>query len=98
MLASARHRPQARWAYDDPPPDLAALTAAYAFGIARNHPFVDGNERTALVVARLFLLINGFEVAASGAEKYAVFMAPAAGRMDEDELGAWLHERLLPAR
>lgn len=98
MLASALHRPQARWAYGEPRPDLAALAAAYAFGIARNHPFVDGNKRTALVVARIFLLLNGVTIAATSAEKFTTIMALADGRMEENELAHWLRERLVSER
>ncbi len=60
LLLSALARPQHLLAYGDPSPDAAALASAYAFGIARNHPFIDGNKRTALVAARTFLLIYSF--------------------------------------
>ena len=59
LLASALARPQNLLAYAESPPDLASLAAAYAYGIARNHPFVDGNKRTALVATRTFLILNG---------------------------------------
>ena len=59
LLSSALARPQNLFAYGDPSPDLAALAAAYAFGIARDYPFLDGNKRTALIAARTFLLLNG---------------------------------------
>ncbi len=90
LLASALARPKNCLAYSDPPPDLAALAAAYAYGIARNHPFVDGNKRTAFVVCRTFLKLNGQHVAASQEEKYRVFLRLAEGRLDEDELADWI--------
>ena len=94
LLDSALHRPLTLWQYGEPKPDLAGLASAYAFGIARNHPFVDGNKRTAFVICRLFLLLNGWEIAASQAEKYTAFIALAAGRMSEAELADWLRKHL----
>ena len=78
-LASALERPRNRLAYGNPPPDLADLAAAYGFGIARNHPFADGNKRTALIVMRLFLTLNGAELVATAEEKYNAIMALAEG-------------------
>lgn len=94
-LASALQRPKDRLAYADPAPDLAELAAAYGFGIARNHPFVDGNKRTALVVMRLFLRLNGADLVASPEEKYAAMMALAAGGMDEVGLADWLRQHIV---
>ena len=71
---------------------LARLAAAYAFGIVRNHPFLDGNKRTGLVVAFVFLELNGVEVRACEEEAYEVFMRLAAGKMSERELGEWLEK------
>ena len=88
LLDSALQRPLDKFAYGEP--DLFDLAAAYAFGIARNHPFTDGNKRTALVACRTFLLINGYELAATREEKYETFLALAAGALDEDGLAAWL--------
>ncbi|WP_461308602.1 type II toxin-antitoxin system death-on-curing family toxin, partial [Albidovulum sp.] len=65
------------------------------FGIARNHPFVDGNKRTALVVMRLFLRLNGADLVASPEEKYVATMALAAGEMDEVGLADWLRQRIV---
>ena len=84
LLASALTRPQNRWAYGDV--DAAELAAAYAYGIARNHPFVDGNKRTAWVLARVFLAINGHELTFSANEAIAVMLALAAGELGEAEL------------
>ena len=96
LLASALARPKNLFAYSDPPADLASLAAAYAFGIARNHAFVDGNKRTAFVVCRTFLLLNGLTLAASQEEKYTAFLRLASGELGEDELAAWIRERSMP--
>jgi death-on-curing protein len=90
LLESALSRPRNLAAYGTP--DAADLAAAYAYGIARNHPFVDGNKRTALVVAETFLLLNGRELEASDAEVVIVFLALAAGELDEAELAEWFRE------
>lgn len=96
LLASALARPRHRFAYAGQDITLAELAAAYAFGIARNHPFVDGNKRTALVVAFLFLRLNGCTVTASQEETYRTFLALAAGELDEAGLAAWLAARCQP--
>ncbi len=89
LLTSALERPKSLLAYGDPAPDLAALAAAYAWGVARNHPFADGNKRTALVLLRLFLRLNGADLMASGAEKYDTMMRLAAGELSEEALAGW---------
>ena len=94
LLQSALARPQNLLAYGDPPPDLASLAAAYAYGIARNHPFVDGNKRTALIVARLFLLLNGMNLVATQEEKYSTFLSLASGELSEEELANWVRVHL----
>ncbi len=94
LLQSALARPQNLLGYGDPPPDLAGLAAAYAFGIARNHPFVDGNKRTALIVARLFLLLNGMDLVATQEEKYSTFLTLAASELPEEELANWVRAHL----
>ena len=86
-LESALSRPINRWAYGEHDP--AALAAAYAFGIARNHPFVDGNKRTAWVLARLFLALNGAALSFEPAEAIRVMLALAAGECSEEELADW---------
>ncbi|TXC73718.1 type II toxin-antitoxin system death-on-curing family toxin [Sphingorhabdus soli] len=91
-LASAMARPRNLAGYGDP--DAAALAAAYAFGIARNHPFVDGNKRTAAVVAETFLALNGHRLKASDAELVVTFVALAAGELTEDELAHWLRTHI----
>ena len=88
LLLSALARPENLVAYGDP--DVAALAAAYAFGIARNHPFVDGNKRTALVTAAVFLMENGHELVASEADAALTFLALAAGEVTEQALADWI--------
>ena len=94
-LESAMMRPQNLAEYGEP--DVAALAAAYAFGLARNHPFVDGNKRTAAVVSETFLAINGYALGASDAELVVVFVALAAGELSEHELADWFRTRLSTA-
>src|SRR5215211_8338388 len=90
LLLSALARPQNLLAYGEPAPDLASLAAAYAYGIARNHPFVDGNKRTALVAARTFLILNGVDLDATQDEKVLTFLNLAEGVMSEEELAEWI--------
>ena len=92
MLDSAMARPQNLAQYGDP--DAAALAAAYAFGIARNHPFTDGNKRTAAVVSETFLMLNGYALGATDAELVVAFVALAAGELSEDELADWFRQHL----
>ena len=92
LLQSALARPENLAAYGDP--DAAALAAAYAFGIARNHPFTDGNKRTAAVSALLFLVHNGIGFQIGEAELVVMTLALAAGELTEDEVAAWLRDRL----
>jgi death on curing protein len=87
MLESALGRPVNQWAYGED--DRIALAAAYAFGVARNHPFVDGNKRTAWVLSRLFLKLNGVEIHFSPADAIQIVLALAAGELSEDELADW---------
>ncbi|MBF0187085.1 MAG: type II toxin-antitoxin system death-on-curing family toxin [Magnetococcales bacterium] len=94
LLDSALARPQNRHVYGDPSPSLAALAASYAFGIARNHPFVDGNKRTAFVTCLLFLRLNGKSVVADPEEKYRIFLQLAEGSLDEEALMHWISDHL----
>lgn len=96
MLDSALARPRNVYAYSDKPPDLAQLAAAYAFGIARNHPFIDGNKRAAYVVARTFLLRNGMDLTVEYAEQYRMFLALGEGSVTEDALAQWIREQITP--
>lgn len=86
-LGSALARPRNQWEYGEN--DLCALAASYAFGIARNHPFADGNKRTAWVLARSFLTLNATELAFEPLEALRTVQALAAGELSEDELANW---------
>jgi death on curing protein len=95
LLLSALARPRNIAAYGTP--DLADLAAAYAVGIARNHAFVDGNKRTAIVVAAgVFLPINGYELTASNEEIVRVVLAVADGSMSEPDLATWFRQWMRP--
>jgi death-on-curing protein len=92
LFESALARPRNLAAYGEP--DVAALAASYAFGLARNHPFVDGNKRTAAVVMEAFLNLNGAILNATDPEIVVAILALAAGELGEEELAAWLRERI----
>ena len=92
MMESALARPVNRWSYGED--DLATLVAAYAFGIARNHPFVDGNKRTAWVLARLFLALNGATLSFEPDEAIGAMLALASGGLSEEAMADWFRERL----
>lgn len=96
LLESAMARPQNLVAYGEP--DAAQLAAAYAFGIARNHPFADGNKRTAAVVSETFLVLNGYQLVASDAELVVAFLSLAAGELTEEEMADWFRTNLAPAQ
>ena len=93
LLASALARPKNLVSYDSP--DLAACAAAYGFGIACNHPFVDGNKRTAFVVTALFAAVNGCELVANDAESVVVMLAVADGTLDETAFATWVRNHLV---
>lgn len=95
LLESAMARPRNIAVYE-PDADIARLAAAYAFGIAKNHPFIDGNKRTALVACRTFLLLNGYQLTATPTEKYLTFLSLAEGSVSEEELADWLREKIVP--
>jgi death-on-curing protein len=92
LLESALARPVNVWVYGEDGP--AALAAAYAYGVARNHPFVDGNKRTAWVLARLFLVLNGHRLRYTVADATAAMLALAAGELSGDEMADWFRARL----
>jgi death-on-curing protein len=94
LLESALSRPRNLFAYQTP--DLAALASGYAFGIVRNHPFLDGNKRTALATCRAFLLLNGFAIDATQDEKAFQILRLAASEISEEQFSEWLRERLVP--
>jgi death on curing protein len=94
LLDSALARPLQMLAYGDPEPDLADLATALAHGIARNHPFVDGNKRTAYVAMRTFLVLNGTDVTAPPEERYTAMLRLAEGELSAPEFAAWLRANL----
>ncbi len=93
LLESAINRPVNLAGYGQPA--AADLAAAYAFGIARNHPFVDGNKRTAWVAARLFLMVNAVEIAFDKAEATVMMQQLAAGDLSEDEVTRWFRDHIV---
>lgn len=92
LLESALFRPQNLTSYDDP--DLAALAAAYGFGIVRNHPFIDGNKRTAFTVTELFLALNGQELIADDPSCVVTMLSLAEGRLPEKEFADWIRANI----
>lgn len=93
LLESALARPQNLFAYEGVS-DIARLAAAYAAGIARNHPFADGNKRAAFLALGLFVAINGWRLVADKAEATIVMLDLAAGELEEEALAAWIRARL----
>ena len=94
LLLSALAKPKNLYNYADPKPDISAMAASYAYGITRNHPFADGNKRTAFVVCRLFLKLNDVELSATDAEKHKIFIKLASGDLTEEELANWIRDNL----
>lgn len=88
LLESALDRPRNQFAHGEA--SLTRLAASYAFGISRNHPFLDGNKRTSLVVAELFLELNGYALTADDTQCVTTFLQLAAGELTEDQLGDWI--------
>jgi len=95
LLESALAGPQNLLAYGENV-DAAALAASYAYGIAKKHPFLDGNKRTALVVAVTFLNLNGYDFEAPASEMYTQFLGLSEWIVSEEQLAGWLRERLYP--
>ena len=95
LLDSALARPLNRFAYEEER-DLCRLAAAYAKGIAQNHPFVDGNKRAALAAAGVFLMLNGVELVAEPGMVTVAMLDLAAGEMSEAEFAAWLRDHTAP--
>lgn len=95
LLESALERPRNRFHYE-PTSDLPSLAASYGFGIAKNHPFVDGNKRVAFQAMYLFLGLNGLRIDASEEEVVATTLSLASGDLDEPGLAAWLRDHVTP--
>ena len=93
LLESALARPKNLAHYGEP--DVAALAASYAYGLAKNHPFIDGNKRTAFVATELFLELNGHRLEASDPECVLTMLALASGGLDESAFAEWLRERIV---
>lgn len=92
LLASALARPEQLAHYGTP--DIADIAASYGFGISRNHPFIDGNKRTAFVAVELFLALNGFDLMASDAECVVNMLNLAAGNLPESAFAEWLRQNI----
>ena len=90
----ALSRPENAYHYSDPKPDIAELAAAYGFWLAKNHPFNDANKRTALIAMRLFLKLNGYDLAASPEDRYEMIIRVAASDISENELAQWVRKHL----
>ncbi len=95
LLESVLARPVNRANYGEA--SVAALAASYGYGVARNHPFFDGNKRTALVVSELFLVLNGYELKADDASCLEIFLSLAEGSLSEEGLSTWLKDNITPA-
>ncbi len=96
LLESALARPKNLWTYAESRPSLLRLAAAYAYGLSSNHPFADGNKRTALLVSFAFLEVNGLQVTATQQDACLTFLGLAAGEISEDHLAAWFHRNTAP--
>lgn len=95
LIDSALSRPRNRWSYSTEA-DLASLAAAYGFGLARNHGFVDGNKRVAFMALYVFLGLNGFDLEVSEPEVVSVMTGVADGSLGEEELAGWIRSRVIP--
>jgi death on curing protein len=93
LLQSALGRPQNAAAYNDDA-DICTLAAACAYGLAKNHPFIDGNKRTAAVAMELFIELNGYKLTSTNVEGVIIMLKLAGGDMSEDELVAWLRKNV----
>ena len=96
-LESALSRARHQWLYRRTT-DLASLAAAYGFGLARDHPYIDGNKRVALVTMLTFLALNGYDVDAEDDDVLTAMIAVAAGKLAETDLAAWLRARMIPVK
>jgi death-on-curing protein len=90
MLESALDRPRNKWSYEQA--ELPELAAAYAYGMARNHPFIDGNKRTSLLALYTFLGINGIDFDVPEAEAATMILSLAAGEVSEESLARWIRD------
>jgi death-on-curing protein len=98
LLESALIRPKQKAYYAGPDMDIPALAAAYAHGVVSNHPFVDGNKRTAYVLCRTLMVLNGWDIVGPLLERYPVIMELASGELDKDGFAEWLRQNARPDR
>ncbi|WP_332660418.1 type II toxin-antitoxin system death-on-curing family toxin [Brevundimonas sp.] len=96
LLESALSRPFNRWSYEGVE-DVRDLAATYCVGLAKNHPFIDGNKRAAFLALGVFLELNGWTLTATDDDAIATFYAVAASQLDEDALAAWIHDNTATA-
>jgi death-on-curing protein len=96
LLESALARPRNLVTYSDRPPSLHRLAAAYAKGIVANHPFVDGNKRTAFTLSVTFLRLNGLQLTAPKGDRVLTFWGLADGSISEEQLAAWFEANTAP--
>ena len=94
MLDSALNKPLQMWSYEDPAPDIPSLAAAYAYGLAKNHPYIDGNKRTAAIACEVFLLLNGYEFTVDETVKYPNYLALASGEHTQESFTEWLRKHV----
>jgi death-on-curing protein len=94
LLESALARPKNLYLYNKPKATIPMLAASYAYGLTKNHPFVDGNKRVAFTICRLFLKLNGVDLKTNQIEKYKIFMKLASGKLTENKLAEWISNNL----
>ena len=91
---SALSRPENTYHYSNPKPDVAELATAYGFGLLKSHPFTDANKRTALIAMRLFVKLNGYDLATTPENKYKTIIRVAASDVSEVEVSKWIRKSL----
>jgi death on curing protein len=97
LLDSALARPLNKWNYN-PGADLAELASAYGFGLARNHPFVDGNKRIAFIATALFLRLNGYRLSSDPLDEIKTMLGLAAGELSEADFAVWIRNHTKSAK
>ena len=95
LLESSLARPQQKWFDKSPEPTIGEMAAALAFGIAKNHPFVDGNKRTSAVLMELFVNLNGYQLNANDEDLLFMILELASGNISEEQLAAWITARIV---
>ena len=95
MLESALNKPLQMWNYGDPKTDIPSLAAAYAYELAKNHPYIDGNKRAAAIACEVFLLLNGYEFTVDETVKYPNYLALASGEHSQESFEEWLRENVV---